>query len=82
MKAYALEYLFDLFDETDMIHWSSQVNVTKVTWTVIHRFTTRLALEMAIRRPQSRIGKATDQVFAIFITNVAELYLQHRHGPL
>ena len=34
-----------------MKHWTRELNVTKVSWTLRHAFSTRLTLEVAIRRP-------------------------------
>lgn len=50
-----LQNLFDLPDETRMVHWFSQLDVAEVTRTVAHRLGACLAFESSIDGAQQRV---------------------------
>jgi hypothetical protein len=66
VDANRLKNLFDFPHETNVIDWFCQFNVTKMTWTVGHIFTTGGTFQVAINGTQKWIQQPMSLWDAIF----------------
>ena len=82
MKANALENLLDLAEVADVKDGFGQVDVTKVTWTLLVTLTTCLTLVIPVESTKARVGETADSGFASFILDFWDLDLANRNRTL
>lgn len=75
MNAHALQDLFDLVNETDVIDWTGQFCMGKMAGAFCHSFATCLAFEVAVDRTQSWVRETIGFGLAGLVDGLGEFNL-------